>query len=222
MVLILIPLLPHTADAEQSAAANNTTWTTLFDGTSMGAWRAYGQSTVPSQWTIEDKALVLTGRGGGDLITVETFRGFELELEWQIGAGGNSGIFFLADESAQPIYVHAPEIQILDNERHADREQPDRRSGSLYDLIAAPASSQRASGEWNHVRIRHHQGLLQVWQNSEATVDIVIGSARWKELVSASKFATWAGFGTLQEGHIGLQDHGDRVAFRNIRIRRLP
>lgn len=134
-----------------------------------------GCNDIPPQWTIEGDARVLTGRGGGDLITRESFDSFDLELEWQIASGGNSGIFFLADESDQPIYVHAPEIQILDNERHADREQADRRSGSLYDLIAAPASSQRAAGEWNQIRIRHDQDHLQAWQNGEVTVDIVIG-----------------------------------------------
>jgi hypothetical protein len=194
----------------------------LFDGTSLDAWRGYGRSDVPSQWVVEGDRLVLTAAGGGDLITRDSYDGFELELEWQISAGGNSGIFFLADESDLPIYVHAPEIQILDDTRHADGQQADRRSGSLYDLVAAPASSQQPAGAWNVVRIRHDNGHLQAWQNGVATVDVQIGSATWKALVAASKFATWKGFGERTSGHIGLQDHGDRVAFRNIRIRRLP
>ena len=204
------------------ATARANGWITLFDGSSLSQWRGYGRTDIPAPWILENGQIVLTGRGGGDLITRETFADFELELEWQISAVGNSGIFFLADETDLPIYVHAPEIQILDDARHPDNKQANRRSGSLYDMIAAPATSQRPVGDWNQVRVRHQAGHLQSWQNGEATVDIVIGSSQWNELVAASKFATWKGFGALREGHIGLQDHGDRVAFRNMRIRRLP
>lgn len=209
-------------EASHTTTPTEDGWTTLFDGSSLTQWRGYGRADIPASWIIEDGQLVLTGQGGGDLITRETYSDFELELEWQIASGGNSGIFFLADESDRPIYVHAPEIQILDDARHPDNKQANRRSGSLYDMIAAPATSQRSAGEWNHVRIRHQAGHLQSWQNGVVTVDVVIGSDAWKTLVAGSKFATWEGFGTLREGHIGLQDHGDRVAFRNIRIRRLP
>lgn len=208
------PLTPATAQSDG--------WITLFDGSSLSQWRGYGRTDIPAPWILENGQIVLTGRGGGDLITRETFADFELELEWQISAVGNSGIFFLADESDLPIYVHAPEIQILDDARHPDNKQANRRSGSLYDMVAAPATSQRPAGDWNQIRIRHQAGQLQSWQNGEATVDVVIGSSQWNELVVGSKFATWKGFGGVQEGHIGLQDHGDRVAFRNIRIRRLP
>ncbi len=202
--------------------ARGDAWVTLFDGTSMAQWRGYGRADTPAAWVINDGHLVLTERGGGDLITRETYAGFELEIEWHIAEGGNSGIFFLADEFDKPIYVRAPEIQILDDARHPDNKQANRRSGSLYDMVAAPASSQRAAGEWNHVRIRHQAGHLQTWQNGVQTVDVMIGSDTWKALVANSKFATWIGFGEAREGYIGLQDHGDRVAFRNIRIRRLP
>ncbi len=208
-------------DSHPAALAENG-WTTLFDGRSLAQWRGYGRADTPASWFIEDGQLVLAEGGGGDLITRETYADFELELEWQVSTGGNSGIFVLADESDQPIYIHAPEIQILDDARHPDNKLANRRSGSLYDLIAAPAASQRPAGDWNHVRIRHLNGQLQSWQNGLPAVDVVIGSSAWKTLVAGSKFATWQGFGTVHEGHIGLQDHGDRFAFRNIRIRRLP
>lgn len=196
-------------------------WLILFDGKSVEHFRTWGKASVDERWQIEDGALKLTRKGGGDLITRESWRNFELQLEWRISEGGNSGIFFLADESRYPIYVHAPEIQILDNERHADNKLPNRRSGSLYDLIAAPSGSQRLAGEWNAVTIRHENGHLQVWQNGELAVDVQIGGEAWKNLVAGSKFADWKGFGENTSGHIGLQDHGDPVWFRNIRIRPL-
>jgi len=196
-------------------------WRLLFDGASMAQWRSYGAAQVHPNWQIMDGSIVLTAGGGGDLISREAFSDFELSLEWWVEEGGNSGIFFLADESELPIYVHAPEIQILDDARHRDGGFADRRSGSLYDLIAAPASAQKPAGRWNRVRISHHNGHLQVWQNRVQTVDVVIGSQRWDRLVADSKFADWDGFGANPSGFIGLQDHGDRVAFRNLKIRRV-
>lgn len=221
-IVLMVGCATSKGSSTSPTAAQTDGWITLFDGTSLSQWRGYGRTDIPAPWTIENGQIVLTGRGGGELITRETFADFELELQWQISAVGNSGIFFLADETDQPIYGHAPEIQILDDARHPDNKQANRRSGSLYDLIAAPATSQRPVGDWNHIRIRHQAGHLQSWQNGEVAVDVVIGSSRWNELVAGSKFATWKGFGAVREGHIGLQDHGDRVAFRNIRIRRLP
>ena len=195
-------------------------WQTLFDGADMSSWRNYGKTDIDEDWRVEDGAMVMVG-GGGDLITKEQFEDFELVLEWWVENGGNSGIFFLADESELPIFVHAPEIQILDNERHSDRRQPNRRSGSLYDMIAAPSESQRPAETWNSVRIRLQNSHLQVWQNDVKTVDIRVGGERWLYLEQRSKFADWPGFGENAAGHIGLQDHGDRVAFRNLKIRRL-
>lgn len=105
------------------ASAPEDGWITLFDGTSLSQWRGYGRTDIPASWVIENDQLVLTRRGGGDLVTRETFVDFELELAWQISAVGNSGIFFLGYETDQPIYVHAPEIQILDDARHPDNKQ---------------------------------------------------------------------------------------------------
>ena len=124
-------------------------------------------------------------------------------------------------ESESTPWRTGPEIQILDDARHSDNKVDTHRSGSLYDLIAAPPASQKPAGEWNTVVIRHRQGHLQVWQNDVQTVDIQIGGERWNSLVAGSKFADWEGFGTLTEGHFGLQDHGDPVRFRNLKVRSL-
>ncbi len=207
--------------ATSSEETDNAQWEVLFDGQSLAKWRSYGQAEVHPHWQIEDGALVLTQADGGDLITRATYQNFELYLEWWVAAGGNSGIFVLADESQLPIYVRAPEVQILDDAAHRDGNFADKRSGSLYDLIAAPAAAQKPTEHWNSVRIRHDNGHLQVWQNDVKTADVVIGSDTWKQLVADSKFADWAGFGANPSGFIGLQDHGNRVAFRNLKIRRL-
>jgi hypothetical protein len=194
-------------------------WLLLFDGNSLDQWRTYRETEARPQWQAIDGELTLTQRGGGDLITRATWDSFELSLEWKISEGGNSGIFFLADEANERIYYNAPEIQILDDARHPDNRLDTHRSGSLYDLIAAPPASQRPALEWNTVVITHVNGHLKVWQNGVQTVDVRIGGERWNALVADSKFAGWKGFGTLTSGHIGLQDHGDVVAFRNLKIR---
>ena len=193
-------------------------WQLLFDGSTLDGWRTYRQPAPNLHWQARAGELILTRGGGGDLITERSWADFELRLEWKISEGGNSGIFFLADETADRIYYNAPEIQVLDDARHRDNQVDTHRSGSLYDLIAAPPESQKPAGEWNPVVIRHVGGHLSVWQNGVQTIDIQIGGERWRELVAGSKFAEWSGFGALSSGHIGLQDHGDVVSFRNLKI----
>ena len=208
-------------DNTLSEAERDAGWQLLFDGQSLEQWRTYGEQTTRSAWQIQDGAIVLTQRGGGDLITREAFENFELKLQWKIAEGGNSGIFFNADESELPIYVHAAEIQILDDARHPDNKQANRRSGSLYDLIAAPPASQKPAGAWNDVVISHQNGHLQAWQNGVQTVDIDLRSKAFKQLVAGSKFADWPEFAENTDGYIGLQDHGDVVSFKNLKIRTL-
>lgn len=205
-------------------SSNAPQWQPLFDGSSTSLtqhWRTYQQPTVNPAWQLKHDALCLTKAGGGDLISKQAYQDFELELQWNIEPGGNSGIFILADEQAKHIYAKAPEIQILDNERHKDNQLATHRSGSLYDMIASPSTSHKIAGEWNQVRILLKNKHLQVWQNGIATADVVIGSEAWQRLLASSKFANWPGFGTLARGHIGLQDHGDPVCFKQIRIREL-
>ena len=208
----------HNRLTPEEAAAG---WQLLFDGETLEHWRTYQKPAANLQWQAVDGELVLTRRGGGDLLSKAAWSNFELKLEWKISEGGNSGIFFLADEANRRIYYKAPEIQILDDARHSDNQVDTHRSGSLYDLIAAPPESQLPAGKWNTVVIRHLNGHLQAWQNDVQTVDIQIGGERWNDLVAGSKFAEWDGFGTLTTGHFGLQDHGDVVSFRNLKVRTL-
>lgn len=205
-------------DNSLSKAEAKEGWELLFNGQDMKEWRNFKAQDVNSKWVIEDGTMKLSARGGGDIMTKKQYENFDFRMEWKISEAGNSGIFILADEKGKHIYSHAPEIQILDNEKHNDRKKPNHRSGSLYDMITSPAESHKKAGEWNQVRILLNKGHLQVWQNGVQTVDIVMHSDEWKELVGKSKFKNWKGFGMNKKGHLGLQDHNDVVWFKNLKV----
>ncbi|MFW6019809.1 MAG: 3-keto-disaccharide hydrolase, partial [Bacteroidales bacterium] len=169
---------------------------------------------------------------GGDIITREKYQNFELSLEWKVSEGGNSGIFYLAREKCgndsvpeQPIYKSAPEMQILDNERHPDAklgEDGNRQAGALYDLIPAKPQNANPAGEWNKVLITVYKGTVIHNQNGENVVEYHLWTDDWEAMCADSKFSEWEDFiNTAKKGYIGLQDHGDDVWFRNIKIREL-
>jgi hypothetical protein len=198
-------------------------WQLLFDGNDMSQWRNFKKEGLNPEWVVDDGTMTLTGTGGGDILTHKGYGNFDLRLEWKISEGGNSGIFFLVDEDGEMIYSRAPEIQILDDARHSDNAIDTHRSGSLYDMMASHPSSHKPAGEWNRVRIVFVDGFLRVWQNRINTVTITIGDSAWNTLLQNSKFAQgtnsgFEGFAEARSGHIGLQDHGDSVAFRNLKI----
>lgn len=209
------------ADNQLTAAEQQAGWRLLFDGKDLSQWRNFKQTDLSDKWVVEDGALKLSGKGAGDILTKSQYRDFELKLDWKIATGGNSGIFVLADESGQQIYSHAPEIQILDNKLHADNKVASHLSGSLYDMLASPPASHKEAGQWNQVTIRLLHGELTVWQNQVQTAKIKIHSPEWQQRVASSKFASWPGFAANTTGHIGLQDHGDVVWFKNIKIKEL-
>jgi len=210
-------------------------WELLFDGKTTEGWRGYGKDSFPSGWVIEDGALKVQGTGageaggGGDIIYDEEFKDFELTLEWKVSEGGNSGIFYLAQEiEGEPIYTSAPEMQILDNEKHPDArlgKDGNRQAGSLYDLIPAKPQNANPVGEWNQVSILVYRGTVVHNQNGENIVEYHLWTDDWKERVRNSKFKDWDNFlnagGDDKKGYIGLQDHGDDVWFRNIKLKRL-
>ncbi|WP_286262759.1 3-keto-disaccharide hydrolase [Thalassotalea atypica] len=196
-------------------------WQLLFNGKDMSAWRNFKQSGLSDKWQVIEGEIRLTEKGGGDILTKDKYQNFDLKLEWKISKAGNSGIFVMADELGKQIYSHAIEVQILDNQRHSDNKIDSHLSGSLYDLIASPKTSHKPAGQWNQVRILLNKNALKVWQNQVQTVDISIGSEQWNKLVTKSKFSDWQGFAGAEIGHIGLQDHSDPVAFKNIKIKAL-
>jgi hypothetical protein len=202
--------------AEERAAG----WRLLFDGTTTNGWRGYMKESMPDGWQAVDGTLARVGEGG-DIITTESFRNFELVFEFKVEQGGNSGVFYRAVEGPASIYYGAPEYQVLDDAAHADGGSPLTSTGSNYALHPAPPGVAKPAGEWNEGRIAVNGSKVEHWLNGQKIVEYELGSADWKELVAKSKFNEWPEYGKAAEGHVGLQDHGDPVWFRNIKIREL-
>ncbi len=213
------------AGSAEKAAANTLTeeeraagWRLLFDGETTSGWRGYRQETMPEGWQVVDGALTRVAPTG-DIVTVEQFSDFELTLEWKVEPGGNSGIFFRVSEEPDDVWESGPEMQILDDAAHPDGLQRETAAGSNYALHAAPEGVVRPAGEWNEVRILVRGNHVEHWLNGVKVVEYELGSEDWEERVRNSKFATMPRYGREPRGHIALQDHGDWVAFRNIKIR---
>jgi hypothetical protein len=216
------------ANADDARRANSLTpeemeqgWQLLFDGSSTGGWRGYNRSDMPEGWQAVDGALTRVAEAG-DIITLEQYGDFELALEWLLRPRGNSGVFYRATESDDPIYYSAPEMQVLDDAGHADGGSRLTAAGANYGLHPAPEGVVRPAGEWNSVRLVVDGNHVEHWLNGQKVVEYELGSEDWKQRVANSKFVEWPAYGTAARGHIGLQDHGDWVAFRHIRIRVLP
>jgi hypothetical protein len=184
-------------------------------------WRAYRGTGVPPEWIISDGVISHTP-GGGDLISVETFANFELTFEWKITPGGNSGVIYRVDEQFGASFQSGPEYQILDNAGHTDGLSPMTSAASVPALYPPSRDATRPVGEWNTAKIVIAGNRGEHWLNGEQVVTFEIGSPDWVSRVAASKFAAWPAFGTLTEGHIVLQDHGNPLEYRNVMVRRLP
>jgi hypothetical protein len=208
-------------------------WVLLFDGKSTNGWRGYNLPAFPEKgWIVEDGTLHVIGSsrgeagGGGDLLYDKKFRNFEISLEWKVSEGGNSGIFYLAQEiPGTEVWKSAPEMQILDNERHPDAKlgvNGNRAAGSLYDLIPGDLKAVKPAGEWNKVSILVYKGTVVHTVNGKQVLEYHLWTEDWKKMVMNSKFKDYEWFlNTAEEGYIVLQDHGDDVWFRNIKIREM-
>lgn len=192
-------------------------WELLFDGESLAQWRTYQEDDVNEGWALENGCLARVS-WDGDLITREQFSDFELRLEWRISEAGNSGIFIRGDESGSAIHHTAMEMQVLDNAGHWDGRDPTHRAGAYYDMIAPDHDTSQAVGYWNRVRIVAVGPDIEFWLNDRLTAKFQQGSPAWLALYEQSKFSDRAAYGSLLRGHIGLQDHFDKVWYRNIRI----
>jgi len=209
-------------DSGMPAARTIPEWRPLFDGRTLNGWQGHRTPGVlPGGWSVEEGTLVRSG-AGGDLVSAEQFANFELEFEWLVTRGGNSGVFYRIDPGVDVTYMSAPEYQVLDDAVHRDGQSRLTSAGAAYGLYPSPPGHTRAVGEWNSGRIIVDGTRVEHWLNGTQTVKYELRSPDWEQRVKASKFSEWPAYGRAKRGHIGVQDHGDRVAFRNIRIKVLP
>ena len=215
-----------------SSSERNDGWKLLFDGQSSNGWHRYGGGKIDSAWKQTDGMLWLdvnakkaqNVKGDWDIVTDEEYENFDLQIEWKISNKGNSGIVFLIHED-KPKYnwpwETGPEMQVLDNNGHPDAKINKHRAGDLYDLVASRIETVKPAGEWNLARIHLLNGRLDLYLNGENVVSTTLWDDNWKKMVAASKWKNYPDFTKYHKGHIGLQDHGDVVYYRNIKIKRL-
>lgn len=204
------------ADNTLTPAERKAGWTLLFDGKTTNGWRAFKQAQIGPGWKVENGVLFPDPRVAKDIVTKGDYASFELSFEWRISKGGNSGVMFHVIPVGAQTYESGPEYQILDNSRG---EPPLERAGGLFALVAPAVDATRPVGEFNQARLIVDHGKVQHWLNGQEVARYEIGSPDFKARVAASKFARWPQFATGQSGGIALQNHGDEVAFRNLKIR---
>ena len=195
----------------------------LFDGTSLSAFRAYNKKEMPKGWVIADGVMAyVPGVEGGDIVSRDQFTDFDLRLDWKIAEGGNSGIMTHVKEmEGAATFQSGIEMQVLDNDRHGDGKNPLTSAGSAYGLYAPTQKVCLQANEWNSARIVSKGSHVEHWLNGVKIVEYEKDSADFKEKLAKSKFKDWKDFAKYSVGHIAFQDHGDVVAYRNIRIRKL-
>ncbi len=206
----------------------NAGWRLLFDGKSTAGWRGYKSKTVPDSWKVESGSLLSRrqqGASSGDIITTDQFDDFELLLQWKMTKGNNSGVIYRATEQHDQVWQSGPEYQILDNAGHLDGLNPQASAGACYAVFPPAKDVTRPLGAWNQTRLLAQGKHVEHWLNGEKLLEYDIDSERWKAHVKTSKFFLTAygqgDWGQAERGHIGLQDYGGAVEFRNIKIRAL-
>jgi hypothetical protein len=208
-------------------------WELLFDGTAMSKWKNAGSDSFPSKgWTVQDGVLSVDENGGrqsgGDIITKEQFDDFEFMVDFKLTEGANSGIKYSVHIFNPPIpglgAVLGSEYQVLDNEKHPDAKagrNGNRKLGSLYDILpSSTGNALRPIGEWNTGRIVSKGNRVEHWLNGTKVLEYDKTSDTYKEAFAQSKFKEVKGYGESAKGHILLQDHGNKVFFKNLKIRR--
>ena len=207
------------ADAAAKAASR-----VLFDGKSTDAWRGYKRDAFPSKgWVVENGTLkTVVGGDKVDIITKDIYKDFDLELEWRVSPIGNSGVFYDVSETGVEGWHTGPEMQVLDDARHKDGQDPKTSAGALYALIAPSAKVVKPAGEWNQARLLKKGNHVEHWLNGTKIVEYELGSPALAALIADSKFKDLPRFAKEGQGHIALQHHGEETWFRNVRIKGAP
>ena len=204
-------------------------WKLLFDGSTLTGWKTYNRTDMATSWGVRDGAIFLDAKKGrsdvakGDLVTLEDYDDFEFTAEWKISECGNSGVMYriVEDPKYKQPYLTGPEMQVLDNKCHPDAKIITHRSGDFYDVMASKTENVKPAGEWNSVKIIMKGYKLEQWQNGVRQIKLTLGSDEINAIVAKSKWKNQKDWGKALIGKIGLQDHGDAVWFRNIKIRSL-
>lgn len=207
-------------------------WVALFDGGSVSSFRAFHSDMFPETgWVMEKGSLRHRegdgrgGRDGGDLLTREPYSNFELAADWCLEPGGNSGIKYLVVEAHTPPAAKGAfglEYQLIDDIAHSDAKQDNRKTAGVYDVAAPGPKKLKPAGQWNHLKLVVRDGEVEHWLNGEKVLAFRLDSQQFRDWVAASKYNGDARYGASRAGHIVLQEHGSGVAFRNIKVRRLP
>jgi hypothetical protein len=219
-------------------------WELMFDGQCLGNFRRYGDTTIGAAWVIDDEAIHLDASNkenwqvadGGDIVyqdvdgSLKEFENFHFKGEWKIASQGNSGIIYLIHEDTENYpycWMTGLEMQVLDNGTDSTAGHPDaaiykHRAGDLYDINPGPEGAVKPAGEWNQVEIILQDGHLTTTLNGVVTVERDLFDDQWRSDVAASKFHEFPGYGTYSKGGFAMQDHGDNVWFRNLKIKSLP
>jgi len=217
-LIAFLSMLPSTPqDNTLTEDEKKAGWKLLFDGKSTEGWKGYKKDKVSDAWKIVDGSLTLEGKGG-DICTVEEFGDFEFQIDWRISAGGNSGIMYRVAETRGAPYETGPEYQVLDDDKHGDGKNPLTSAGSIYAVVAPSKKVVKPAGEWNRTKIVAKGNRLEHWLNGEKVCEAEIGSEDWNAKVAKSKWAKVTTYAKEPKGKIDLQDHGNKVEYKNIKI----
>jgi hypothetical protein len=214
------PPPPNTLTAQQKAAG----WRLLFDGRTTGGWHTFGRDRVVG-WDVKDGELIALGQGGdraNDIVTDEEFENFELVVDWKLAPRANSGIFFnVVEQGYDMVYATGPEYQLIDDDGWPDKLEDWQHTAANYAMHPPSQKAAKPVGEWNHTRIVVKAGHVEHWLNGVKVVEYEMWTTDWQRRVQAGKWKDYPGYGKAKRGRIGLQDHGNRIWFRNIKVRAL-
>jgi hypothetical protein len=196
-------------------------WLSLFDGRTLNGWRVYGGQSQPGGWFVKDGAL-MKSQATDDIITSEQFSNFELQFDWKLSRGGNSGVFYRATEEYNKVYWSSVEFALLDDANARDGQSRLTSAGAAHSLYPSPAGIVKPAGEWNTAKIVVRGAHAEHWLNGKKLFEFEFGSPDWETRVKASKFAAWPNFGRARRGYIAFQgDHAGELALKNLKIREL-